>query len=110
MNRLLEKIAWKTRRWNLKFSLLNLSHKSNEITFDFVCFTISFRDYSLLSLHFRLPNKTTVKRFVVDSWDFLFLYNFLFTKWERLSDRALWSRNSLSTWEEIQLKILSKIV
>ena len=110
MNRLLEKIAWKTHRWNFEFSLFKLVYKSNEIGFDFICFTIAFRKYSLISFHFRLPNKTTVRRFVVDSWDFLYLYNFLFTKWENLHDRALWSRNSLSTWEEIQLKILSKIV
>ncbi len=110
MNRLLEKIAWKTRRWNIEFTLFRLMHKSNIIEIDLCSFSVNFGDYSLLSIHFRLPNKTNVRRFVIDRWDIFFVYTFLNKRWAELDDRALWNKNSLSTWDKIQLKILDKVV
>jgi len=110
MNRLLEKIAWKTRKWNIEFTLFRLMHYSNVIEIDLCSFTINFEKYSILSIHFRLPNKSNVRRFVIDRWDILFIYTFLMKRWSELDDRALWNRSSLSTSEEIQLKILDKIV
>jgi hypothetical protein len=110
MSSLLEKIAWKTRRWNFEFSLFKLVFKPDGIGFDLIHFVFLFRKYNFFSLYFRLPNKTTVKKFVVDSWDFLFLYNFLYERWDKLAERALWNKQSLSNWDRIQLRILNKIV
>lgn len=110
MKKLLEKIAWKTRRWNFEFTLFRLMYKSNIIEIDLCSFSINFGNYSILSIHFRLPNKTDVKRFVIDRWDIFFIYTFLYKKWEQLDDKALWNKNSMTFLEEFQLKILDKII
>jgi hypothetical protein len=108
--KLLEKISWRTRRWNIKFNLLNI-HLHNEDEswgFNFFTFNINFRFYSLLSFEFRLPNKTTIKGFTVDDWDLLFLYNALWKKYNNLSERKLWGLK-VSWLEKIQLGILERI-
>lgn len=107
---LLEKISWKTRRWNFKFHLFNLYlHDGDESWgFNFFTFNVNFRFYSLLSLEFRLPNKTTVKRFVIDDWDFFFINQPLWKRCEDLSERKLWG-SKLTRWEKIQLGILERI-
>lgn len=110
MNRLLEKIAWKTRRWNFEFSLVRLMYISNIVEIELCSFSANFENYSILSIHFRLPNKTNVKRFVIDRWDIFFIYTFLNKRLEELNDRELWNKNSLNNWEKFQLKILDKIV
>jgi hypothetical protein len=108
--RILEKISWRTRRWNIKFHLLNLYfHDGDESWgFNFFTFCANFKFYSLLSFEFRLPNKTTVKRFTVDDWDFLFLYNPLWNRCDDLSERKLWG-SRLTRWEQFQLSVLDTI-
>ena len=110
IKRILEKISWKTRRLNVGFSILSMSigndhHGCNIRLFEIA---IGLRTYALFALEFRLPNKTTVRDFTIDHWDFLFLHYPLYWKWDDLSERKLWSRN-LSAWEETQLSILQKL-
>lgn len=107
----LEKISWKTRRWNYEFSLLNLHlHDSQEAWgFSFFEFKNNFVSYSLLGVMFRLPNKTTVKRFTIDDWDLLFMSYYLSKRREDLADKKLWNRN-LTKWESIQLSILDRLI
>lgn len=107
---LLEKISWKTRRWNFKFHLLNLYlHDGDESWgFNFFTFCVNFRFYSLLSFEFRLPNKTTVKRFVIDDWDFFFIKRPLWNRYDDLSERKLWG-SQLTNWEKFQIRILERI-
>jgi len=106
----LEKISWKTRRWNFKFHLLNLYlHDGDESWgFNFFTFNVNFRFYSLLSFEFRLPNKTSVKRFTIDEWDFLFLYYPLWNRYDDFSERKLWGSN-LTRWEQFQLDLLGRL-
>jgi hypothetical protein len=110
MNRLLVKVAWITRRWNIGFTLFSLMHRSNTIEIDLCSFLINLEYYSLLSFHFRLPNKTNVRRFVIDRWDIFFIYTFLYKRWESLDDKNIWNNNSMNIWDKFQLKILDKIV
>ena len=105
----LEKISWLTRRWNIKFQLLNIYVHDHDETwgFNIGSFIIDYHLYSFLSFEFRLPNKTNVKKFVVDHWDFLYLRNFLWNKLEDLEDRKTWV--GLSKTENIQHKFLGKL-
>lgn len=111
INRILEKISWKTHKWNLSFDLFQMDlHDSMESWgFKLLNFNVHHRDYSLLAFFFRLPNKTKVKVFTIDHWDFLYLYRPLFKIYEKLDDRHLWNRNSLTALDRLKLKILNKI-
>jgi hypothetical protein len=110
MNKILQKIAWKTRRWNLKINLLDIYLHDGDGCWGFTLFEVvkDFRPYSLLSIEFRLPNGANVKRFVVDNWDFLFLSTPLWKWIEDTDERKLWGSN-LTKWEEFWLKNLSKL-
>jgi hypothetical protein len=55
-----------------------------------------------------LPNKTYVKRFVVDHWDFLFLRHSLYKEFERLIDKELWTRRGLTKMDRLKMRILRK--
>lgn len=110
MKKLLEKISWKTRKWNIKFSLFNIylndDHKQWGIKILWIFNGVA--KYSLLSFIFRLSDKTTINRFVVDEWDFLYLYNYLYEKYEKLDDIRIYGKHS-----KIQIiiyKILDRIV
>lgn len=110
MKKRLEKLSWKTRRMNIKFYLFNLllhDHLGGW-GFNIFKFSIRFKDYSLLSFEFRLPNKTTVNNFTIDNWDFLFLRNFLFLVYEDLCEKKIWG-NDLSLIDRINLSILEKL-
>lgn len=111
MKKILEKIAWKTRRWNFSFSLLDMAiHDHHEAWgFDFISVYKDFHKYSLLSFWFRLPNKTTVQRFCIDEIDFMFLRRYFHRLHDDLSDRDMWSRN-LTPWENFVLSILEKVI
>jgi hypothetical protein len=109
LNSLLEKIAWKTRRFHLKYqSLVVYLNDHDTWGFSIMTFTYRHRDYSLLSFHFRLPNKTSVKVLSLDRWDVLFLRNYLWNIYDELSDAEMWSAN-LSTSDKLKLELLSRL-
>jgi hypothetical protein len=110
MNKLLQKIAWKTRRWNLKVNLLDIYLHDGDGCWGFTLLEVvkDFRPYSLLSIEFRLPNGAEVKRFTIDNWDFLFLSTPIW-KWVSDTDeREMWT-GSLNRWDSFWLKTLSKL-
>ena len=111
INKFLEKVSWKLHRVSFKVSLFTIGYYGDSSSFNFRVFTIlnKLQESSLLSFSFRLPNKTYVKRFVVDHWDFLFLRHFLYKKYDSLIDKELWSRNGLTKTEEFTRKVLSKL-
>ena len=111
LNRLLKKLQWKVRKWNIKFSLLDIFLHDGNSVFGFSLFEIiyNYRSYSLLTFEFRLPNGADRKIFQLTHWDFLFLSRYCFVVWERLDDRNMWS-GSLSRWNRLKLKFLSKII
>jgi hypothetical protein len=112
MQRFLEKISWKFRRINITFSLLHIDWRGGFSYFDFNIFKIMYnlRTYSLFEVTLRFPNKTTVKYFHINSWDILFLSNYLNKLHSSLLDRDLWNRKGLSSWDKFRLKILNKIL
>lgn len=111
VNSILEKISWKTHKWNLSFDLLQIDLHDNQESWGFKLFnfSVNYYDYSLLAFFFRLPNKTTVKKFAIDHWDFLYLYRPLYRVYDRLNDRELWNPNNFTIIDTIKLKILNKL-
>ena len=109
--KILQKIAWKTRKWNLKINLFDLFLHDGDGCWGFTLFEIvhNFETRSLLAFEFRLPNGGNVKEFTIDNWDFLFIRSLMYKHWEELDDRKMWS-GPLSRWDEMKLKILGKIL
>jgi hypothetical protein len=109
MNKLLQKIAWKTRKWNLKVNLLDIYLHDGDGCWGFTLLEVvkDFRPYSLLSIEFRLPNGAEFKRLTIDNWDFLFLSAPIWKWVDDTSERELWS--GLNIWDSFWLKILSKL-
>jgi hypothetical protein len=112
MQSFLEKISWKFRRINLAFSPLHIDWSGASSYFSFSIFKIVYnlRSYSLFEVTLRLPNKTTTKYFHVNSWDILFFRNYLFKLYESLSDKDLWNKKSMTSWDKFRLNILDKIL
>jgi hypothetical protein len=108
---LLEKIAWRTRKWNLKINILDIFIHDGDGCWGFTFLEVvhDFKPRALLAFEFRLPNGGNIKQFSIDNWDFLFLRSFLYNQWEALDERRMWS-GPLSKWDEIKLNILSKIL
>jgi hypothetical protein len=111
INRFLEKVSWRLHRVSFKVSLFTVGYYGDSSSFNFRVLTIlnKLHESSLLSLSFRLPNKTYVKRFVVDHWDFLFLRHYLYKKYDSLVDKELWNRDGITKMDNIKLKVLSKL-
>jgi len=111
INKFLEKVSWKLHRVSFKVSLFTVGYYGDASAFNFRVLTIlnKLHESSLLSLSFRLPNKTYVKSFVVDHWDFLFLRHYLYKKYESLIDKSLWTVRGLTKTEEFTCKVLSKL-
>ena len=111
VNSILEKISWKTRKWNYSFDLLQIDLHNNHESWGFrvLNFNANFYDHSLLAFYFRLPNKTTVKHFHIDHWDFLYLYRPLYKIYDRLNDRELWNPKTFTIIDKLKLKILDNL-
>ena len=109
--KILQKIEWKTHRWNLKINFFDLFLHDGDRCWGFTLFEVvhNFETKSLLAFEFRLPNGAEVKHFTIANWDILFIRGFLYNHWEKLDDRKMWS-GPLSRWDELKLKILGKIL
>ena len=110
MKTLLQKIAWRTRRWNLKFNLLDVFLHDGDGCWGFsFCEVVKdYTPYALLSIEFRLPNGGNVKEFTIDNWDFLYLSTPLF-KWSSdMDERILWGHKP-TTLQKIALSITNKL-
>jgi len=104
------KLGWKIRRWNYKFELftVNLGY-TEELGFRFCTFQYQFQDYSLVSFFISLPNRTTRQRIVVEEWDVLWLKNWLWKRYDRLTDSLMWGQRNPSKIEAIEIWILEKL-
>jgi hypothetical protein len=107
---ILQKIEWKTRRWNLKVNLLDIFIHDGDGCWGFTLFEVvkDFRAYSLLSFEFRLPNGADRKVFQVTNWDFLFLSMFIYNKLIKLNEDILWGKKP-NLFEKILIKIGNKL-
>jgi hypothetical protein len=110
INTFLEKVSWKLHRVSFKVTLFSIGYYGDSSAFNFRFFTVlnKLHEGSLLAFSFRLPNKTYVKRFVVDHWDFLFLRHSLYKEFERLIDKELWTRRGLTKMDRLKMRILRK--
>ena len=107
---LLQKIAWKTRKWNLKVTLLDILIHDGDGSWgiNLLDFEYNYRSHSLFCIDFRLPNGADIKNLTIDHFDFLYLRQPLWRAYDNLSETKLWS-NNLSTFDEIKLVILEKL-
>lgn len=110
MNKLLKKLSWKTRKWNLRVNILDIFIHDGQSSWGFTLFEVvhKFKSYSLLALEFRLPNGADIRIFSIDHWDFLYLKQPLWRYWSNLDDRRLWS-NNLTKFETIAYNTISKL-
>ena len=112
MSKILKRISWLTRRWNLSVNILSLYLHDGDNSWGFRLFEVKnkFYSYTLLGLDFRLPNGAEVKYFVVDNFDIFFL-NRPLTKWAtKYDDDKMWSYNNQGTpINELKYKIITTI-
>ena len=111
LNRTLQKIGWKTRRWNLKVNILNiyLHDAAGSWGFNLLEVTHKLISRSLLAFQIRLPNGAERKIIQITNWDVLFLGHSCYKQWEKLDEQKMWAGN-LSRWDSIKLSILNKII
>lgn len=107
---LLQKISWRTRRWNIKINLLDIFiHDGNECWgFTFFEIVNNFKPYSFFSFEFRLPNGADRKVFQVTNWDLFFLSTFIYNKFDDLNESILWGHKP-TNFEKLLVKIGNKL-
>ena len=107
---LLQKIAWQTRRWNLKINFLDVFIHDGDGCWGFTLFEIvyDYMPYSFLSFEFRLPNGADRKIFQVTNWDLLFLSVPLYNKIKDLNENILWGKKP-NLFERLLIKIGNKL-
>jgi hypothetical protein len=111
MNKFLEKLSWKLHKVNFRLVIFSTGYHGGTSSGNFMLlgFVNHYKESSLLSWSFRLPNKTHVSKFVIDSWDFLYLRNYFYDRYESLLDKELWNRSRITKMDRIKLKVLSKL-
>lgn len=110
MKKILQKISWKTRKWNTNFSLLNFyfNDKFERWGIELLKFQKNNKEYSLFSLIFILPNNVNINKILINKWDFVYLHNYLYEKYEKLDDIKIWG--NMSKKDKLIYNILKKIV
>jgi hypothetical protein len=109
--KILQKIAWLTRKWNLSIHVLDLQlhDGDNSWGFNFLQIRINYVVYSLLAFECRLPNGADVKHFVVDHVDILFLRKPL-NDWAcDLEENNMWSGRTATRLEKIGIALVGTI-
>jgi len=107
IRKFLQKLAWKTNRWDIRFGLLNVHLGGDRHKFGFSICNIhnGFSwEGSLFEITWYFPTVTHSGELRIDLL-------FLFEKWDNwcidMIDRDLWGGN-LNWWERINLKINRK--
>lgn len=111
VNKFLEKVSWKLHRKNFRLVVFSAGYHGGTSSGHFILLGIvdHYKESSLLAWSFRLPNKTNVKRFTTDAWDFLYLRNFLYKQYEILIEKGLWTRNGMTKMEKFKFKVLRNL-
>lgn len=78
---LLEKIAWRTRKWNLKINILDIFIHDGDGCWGFTFLEVvhNFKTRALLAFEFRLPNGETLNNSVLTIGISYFLEVFFIT-------------------------------
>ena len=112
MGKILRRISWLTRRWNLEIDVLKLYLHDGDNSWGFRLVEVRYKyyNYTLLGIDFRLPNGAEVKYFVVDNFDIFFL-NKPLNKWASWYDEnKMWSGKRKGTFiDELKYKIITSI-
>lgn len=108
--KLLRKISWKTRRWNLKISLFELALHDNSQCWGFSLLRITnnYNSYSLLEYEFRLPNGAERNTFQITNWDVLFFKTPLIKWYLNIDENLMWGCKPTKI-EMIAHSVLSKV-
>lgn len=111
VNKFLEKVSWKLHRKNFRLVVFSAGYHGATSSGHFILlgFVDHYVESSLLAWSFRLPNKTNVTRFTTDAWDFFYLRNFLYKKYDSLIDKDLWTRNGMTKMDKFKFKLLRKL-
>jgi len=104
---LLQKIEWKTRKWNITFKLLDIQLRDGGgyWGFTFCELTNNYIQYSLASIEFVLPNGAERKRMSIIDWDLLFLRTPIRNWVNHIDESILWGHKP-SSIERILYAIL----
>jgi hypothetical protein len=107
---LLQKISWNTRKWNLKFNLLEVYLHDGDGCWGFsFCEVIKkYRPYSLLSIEFRLPNGAERTKVQITNWDFLYLSTPLYDWYLDLDESITWGHKPTRV-QRIGINIVQKL-
>jgi hypothetical protein len=107
---LLEKISFKTRKWNLKFNLLDVYIHDGDQCWGFsFCEVIKdYVPYSLLAIEFRLPNGAERTKVQWTNWDILFLSTPLFEWVSDLEESMMWGYEPTKL-ERTALKLANRL-
>jgi hypothetical protein len=109
--KILQKIAWLTRRWNLSIRLLDLQLHDGDNSWGFHLLSIryNYAVYSLLAFECRLPNGAEVKQFAVDHVDILFLRQTLNDWVDDLEENNMWAGRTTTKLEKIGVSLINLI-
>lgn len=109
--KILQKIAWLTRKWNLSIRLFDLQLHDGHNSWGFHLLAIRYNlgTYSLLAFECRLPNGAEVKYFVVDHVDILFLRQVLHDWASDLEEDNMWSGRTATRLEKIGIALVGTI-
>lgn len=107
---LLQKIGWKTRKWNLKFNLLDVYLHDGDGCWGFsFCEIINnYRPYSLLSIEFRLPNGAERTEVQVTNWDILYITTPLYDLAQSMIENMVWGYKP-NRFERIYVNICKRV-
>ena len=109
--KILQKIAWLTRKWNLSIRLfdLQLHDGDNSWGFHLLAIRYNYAVYSLLAFECRLPNGGDIKVFAVDHVDILFLRQVL-NDWAcDLEEDNMWAGRTPTRLEKIGIALVGTI-
>jgi len=111
MRKLLQKIDWKTRKWNITIKFLEITlHDGNACWgFEFLQINRNYTPYALLAFEFRLPNGAERKVFSITNWDFLYLSTYI-SNWVSDNDESILWGNKPTGYKKVLYNILNKIV
>ena len=109
--KILQKIAWLTRKWNLSIRLFDLQLHDGHNSWGFHLLAIRYNlgTYSLLAFECILPNGAEVKYFVVDHVDILFLRQTLNDWASDLEEDNMWSGRTATRLEKIGIALVGTI-
>ena len=107
---LLQKINWKTRRWNIKINLLDIFIHDGDGCWGFTLLEVvkDYNSYALLAFEFRLPNGAERTKIQITNWDFFYSSTPLYDWANDTKENMLWGYKP-TVIQKIGIKIVEYI-